>query len=43
LRGRSQRLELCRDGRFHHLTPLRGRRTGRSEPAHLRTDGVSLG
>ena len=34
--------------RFHHLTPLRGRqrrlrlrcrRTGRSEPAHLRTDG----
>jgi hypothetical protein len=40
--------KLCRDGRFHHLTPprghqrrlrLRGRRTRRSELAHLRTDG----
>ena len=31
LRGRSQRLELRRDRSFHHLTPLRGRRTRRSE------------
>ena len=48
LRCGSQRLELCRYTRLHHLTPLLGRqrglrlcahRTGRSEPAHLRTDG----